>query len=294
MVVLTLLLTPSLGPGDHERSVLSEGISRHYEIHVPPAAAPGKALPVVVALHPMGGNSQMLIQMTDLNAKSDRAGFIAVYPEGQGRGGAASGWSLLPPQEGEIVVDDVKFIDKMLDDLAGVTDVNPRRVYVVGFSAGGIMAYRLASELSDRFAAVASVAGPMPTLDIRASRPVPVIHFHGTKDTMVPYGGPNQTTPKFMKFRSVEETVQAWAKFDGCPEAPTKAPVSHGAADGLSITRTTYGPGKSDSEVVLYTIEGAGHVWPGRRPPVKTMGTSPLDLNANDLIWEFFRKHPMK
>jgi polyhydroxybutyrate depolymerase len=291
-LLVILVAVAGLGEGDHERPIKSEGLSRRYQVHVPPnRGAAKRAWPVVVVLHPIGGNSQQIIQMTDLNDKADRAGFLAVYPEALARG-ATSTWTVEAPDEG--FVDDVKFIDKVLDDLAGLININPRRVYVVGFSAGGIMAYRLASELSDRIAAVASVAGPMPPFEIKARRPVPVMHMHGTKDTMIPYKGPDPSAPRLMPFRSVDETIRAWVKFDGCPETPVKAAVPHDPADGLSITRTTYGPGTDDAEVVLYTIEGGGHAWPGRKPPVAVMGLSPADMKANDIIWEFFRKHPMK
>lgn len=62
----------------------------------------------------------------------------------------------------------------------------------------------------------------------------------------------------------------------------------------MKVTRTTYGGGKDGSEVVLITIEDGGHTWPGQQPPVGFIGKSVKDISANDIIWEFFQKHPMK
>ena len=66
------------------------------------------------------------------------------------------------------------------------------------------------------------------------------------------------------------------------------------ADDGTSVQRKTYGPGRDGSEVILYTIEGGGHTWPGREPPIPFLGKSTRDISANDLIWDFFQKHPMR
>ena len=74
-------------------------------------------------------------------------------------------------------------------------------------SNGGMMCYRLAAELSDRIAAIAPVAGTMAIAEAKPNRPVPVMHFHGTADRIVPFAGPGNGTPKFLSFKSVEETV---------------------------------------------------------------------------------------
>jgi polyhydroxybutyrate depolymerase len=79
-------------------------------------------------------------------------------------------------------VDDVEFTRRLLDELAAVVTIDPKRVFATGMSNGGIMAYRLASELSDRIAAIAPVSGPMGTKTCAPRRPVSVIHFHGTDD----------------------------------------------------------------------------------------------------------------
>jgi len=211
-----------------------------------------------------------------------------VYPQGSGmpvrwNSGGVRG------QRG----DDVGYIRTVLDDLASVANVDSRRVYATGISNGGMMCYRLAAELSDRIAAIAPVAGTMAQPIARPVRPVPVIHFHGTADPLVPYEGPGPGAPGGMTFKSVAESVHTWAVLDGCPDTPVKAEVPDSDPDdGCTVERTVYGPGREAAEVVLYTVRGGGHTWPGRKSPARFLGASTLDIDANALIWGFFVRHP--
>ena len=120
------------------------------------------------------------------------------------------------------------------------------------------------------------------------------LHFHGTKDGLVLYGGPDERTPKNIKFLSVDDTIRAWVKVDGCPGNPVVTNVQDLVTDGTTVRRHCYGPGKDGSEVILYVIEGGGHTWPGRDPRVRFLGKSTRDVSANDLIWDFFQNHPMR
>ncbi len=156
------------------------------------------------------------------------------------------------------------------------------------------MCYRLAAELSERIAAIAPVAGTMAIEQCQPSRPVSILHFHGTKDGLVLFGGPDERTPKNIKFRSVDETIRAWVRANGCPQTPEIAELHNLTDDGTTVRRKWHGPGKEGSEVVLYVIEGGGHTWPGRDPRLRLLGKSTREISANDLMWEFFQRHPMK
>jgi len=123
---------------------------------------------------------------------------------------------------------------------------------------------------------------------------VSVLHFHGTKDGLVLFGGPDERIPKNLKFLSVDETIRVWVRANGCPETPVVADLQNLVDEGTSVRRKWYGPGKEGSEVILYTIEGGGHTWPGRDPRLRFLGKSTRAISANDLMWEFFQKHPMK
>jgi polyhydroxybutyrate depolymerase len=121
---------------------------------------------------------------------------------------------------------------------------------------------------------------------------VPVIHFHGTDDRLAPFHGGRGALD--LSFRSVEYSIRAWVEANGCPPEPVITKEPDNADDGMTVERRSYGPGKDGAEVVLVVVEGGGHTWPGRDPPYRFLGKSTKDISANDLIWEFFQKHPMK
>ena len=277
-------------PGDHVRTLELDGNTRTYIVHVPPKYDAKKPTPVLVNIHGALASAQIQAIFSGMNRKADTAGFVVVYPNGMGT--TFNAWAK-PASTGR-PADDVKFVAKILDDVATVINVDSKRVYATGMSNGGMMCYRLAAELSDRIAAIAPVAGTLCIDKPSPKRPVPVIHFHGTADTLVPFNGPDQRTPKFITMKSVEDTVLTWVKLDGCPEKPETTKLDDTAKDGTTVTRKVYGPGKDGAEVVLYVIEGGGHTWPGQSTIFGFLGKSTKNIVANDLIWEFFEKHPMK
>jgi len=283
----------TLGPGDHTRTLMMGEQKRTYLVHVPEVYDQETPTPIVLALHGAAMNGPLMVWFSGLNKKSDEAGFIVVYPSGTGtfpfltwnaggfRGKMAEGRA-----------DDVAFIGKSLDDLATIVKVDEKRVFACGMSNGGMMCYRLAAELSDRIAAIAPVAGTIAIEESKPNRPVSVIHFHGTKDTFVPFESA-KGTPLFMKFKSVEDSIQTWVKLNGCEEEPKTDTLSKDG-DEMKVTRKTYADGKDGSEVVLIVIEEGGHTWPGQQPAVGLLGKSAKNISASDLMWEFFQKHPMK
>ena len=234
-------------------------------------------------------NGPMMAWFTGLSRKADEAGFIAVYPNGTGRfssftwnGGNCCGSAMRNN------VDDVAFINALLDDLMGSYLVDPRRIYVTGISNGGTMAYRLGSELSDRIAAIAPVAGAVGTEITQLKRPVSVLHVHGTLDEYVPFvGGKGKRSIYGTQYCSVDESIRSWVQLNGCEENP-KIDLLSKSGDEMTVTRKTYAAGKDGAEVVLVTIEGGGHTWPGMRSPGQILGESALNISANDLMWDFF------
>jgi polyhydroxybutyrate depolymerase len=139
------------------------------------------------------------------------------------------------------------------------------------------------------------VGGPLG-LDpaaVRPARAVPVLHIHGTADRFAPFaGGPGEGLSQ-TDFRSVDESVATWVALDGCPREARTIALPDTESDGMQSTRTSWGPGRDDSEVVLVTVEGGGHTWPGVRSRLELLGPSTLDFSANELMWEFFERHPM-
>jgi polyhydroxybutyrate depolymerase len=137
------------------------------------------------------------------------------------------------------------------------------------------------------------VAGSLLTEIASLDRPVSVLHFHGTKDEFLPFeGGKGTKSITGTHFLSVEQSVAMWVKANGCDERPQGDLLSK-SGDEMTVTRRTYGPGKDGAEVVLVVIEGGGHTWPGKKSPAKILGKSALNVSANDLMWEFFRRHKL-
>ncbi len=289
--LLTLLpaQNDALTPGDLTRTVQG----RDYLIHVPKNYTGKKPVPVVLVYHGGGGNPQVTVRFTGMNTKADEAGFLVVYPSGSGRfktlltwnGGNCCGYAM------KNNIDDVAYTKALLDDLASVANIDPKRIYATGMSNGAIMTYKLASELSDRIAAIAPVGGPMGTETCHPKRPVPVIHFHGTDDAFAPFkGGKGRSGTEFY---SVEHSIQAWVKANGCPAKPKVVELPDRTEDGCMVVKKIYGPGKNGAEVVLVEIRGGGHTWPGQPPRIQFLGTTTRDISANDMMWEFFQRHPM-
>ena len=294
-----------LGAGDHTRTLAVDGRERSYLVHVPETPDPEKRWPVVLALHGAAMDGPMMVWFSGLNRTSDAAGFVAVYPSGTGVGPFRT-WNAggFRGRMNENRPDDVAFIRALLDDLAGVLAVDERRIYACGMSNGGMMCYRLATELPGRFAAIAPVAGTNMRPDAPPQRPVPLIHFHGTADAIVPYGPEvgaagvdaadgaegARKGRRGPRLPGVARSVTGWVEAAGCDTGPVEETLT-ADGDALPVTRLRWSGGRDGCEVELVRIEGGGHTWPGQKPPVGFIGRSTESVSANALLWEFFSRH---
>jgi polyhydroxybutyrate depolymerase len=227
------------------------------------------------------------------NTRADRDGFAVVYPDGieqHWNEGLATGQYFAHG----IDADDVGFIAALIDLLAKERHIDRKRVYVTGVSNGATMAHRLACELGGKITAIAPVAGNMPTY--LASRcapcgPVSVLLINGTADPIVPWGGGEIEVDrlKLGMVLSVDETAKFWVNHNHCGTTPvlTQEP------DGGRVRREVYSGGRGGSEVILYAIEGGGHTWPHAHRFLPEFLTGKTSLDANEVIWNFFKKHSM-
>lgn len=278
------------GPGDYERTLRLGELERRYQLHVPPSYDGRSPMPLVLNFHGGGGNPKAARRSSKMDAKSDAAGFIVAYPAGSGRfpnhlltwnSGLCCGYAMTNQ------VDDVGFVEALLTDVGRHFEVDARRVYATGLSNGAMMSYRLACELPHRFAAIAAVSGPLGYARCAPERPVPVLHIHGTADRNAPYeGGVGPRSITRTHFTSVPETIRRWVAFNRCRPVPATERKGHLRTD-------SYLPEPGGAEVVLITIEGGGHVWPGGNGllPGFVVGHDAGGLDANDVIWKFFEKH---
>jgi len=127
---------------------------------------------------------------------------------------------------------------------------------------------------------------------------VPIVVFHGTNDEFLPYdGGTGTKSIQSLHFKSVDQSVQMWLDADRVPAKFVEEKLPDKANDGTTVKRRVYGPAKNGAEIVLYVIEGGGHNWPGganRGAVGEYLGTATQDISANDIMWAFFERHPMK
>jgi len=267
------------------------GRERTWLVHLPEAVRSGKPLALVVALHGGLGRGEGLESMSGLTAVAEREGFIVVYPNGTGR--FFSG-HLLTWNAGDCCgyarsagVDDVGFIGAMLDRLEGTWPVDPDRIYVTGMSNGGMLAHLLGSTLAGRVAAIAPVAGALPPHLPQPVRPVSVLIVHGTADQHVPYQGGMgaRALDRGAPRASVADAVHYWIEADGCSATPLTS------TEG-SIRTDLWGGGREGSDVVLMTVNGGGHAWPGGSRGGWVGGDEPTTaITASDIMWRFFKRH---
>lgn len=266
------------GPGDYTETLV-HGFTRTYHVHIPPSYDCRRPTPLVFNFHGYTSNAAQQAAYSRMIAKSDDAGFIAVHAEGTGTLQSWNAGSCCGAAQ-QANVDDVGFVRAMADRIAERWNVDPRRIYATGMSNGGMLSHRLACQAADRIAAVAPVAGVNVFAPCNPSRPVPVLHFHGTADQTVPYNGGGSGG-----FGSVEQTISAWAQRDGCG---TSRRVVYQRGDS---TCETYDGCPAKVAVTLCTVDGGGHTWPGG-VPVPALGRTTTDLSATDMMWDFFVAHP--
>ena len=166
------------------------GLTRSYLVHVPTGYNGTSALPLVLAFHGGAGNSQAMRTETGLDTTSNQNGFMVVYPDGTGAtdhkfwDAGITGVSAVNNH-----VDDVGFVNALLNTLPLTYNIDETRVYATGFSNGAMLTYLLAEQLANRITAIAPVAGGMLLGSTVPSRPVPIIDFHGMMDKLAPFDG---------------------------------------------------------------------------------------------------------
>lgn len=291
-------------PAQHVRlQVDTHQGQRDFVLHAPSSCDPKQPSPLVIMLHGFGGTGLTAAKETGWSDKADKESFLVAYPDatcpdrsrpanfrknpqawndGSGRFHAA-----------EKKIDDVAFIDAMIDAIDKRYAVDTNRIFITGFSNGASMAFRLGVELSHPVAAIAPVAGTCWIEDPQPPRSTSICYITGTADTLNPlqggyprlaFGGKDQgerAKPPVQRF------IDRWVKSLGCQEQPAMEEITQG------VRRRKYLGGRDQAEVDFVTVEGLGHHWPGgvRMAPNILVGKPSDRLKATDAIWEFFQAH---
>ncbi len=264
-------------------TIQHDGITRTYRLYAPPSYNPANPTPLVLNFHGFGSTAseQQFYTLIDNIATSEN--FITVYPSG-----IANAWN-----SGAVngsLADDVGFVSNMIDSIGVDFNIDTDRVYATGMSNGGFMSFRLACELEDKIAAIASVTGMMANTVIptcQTNRPVPTMLIHGTADAVVNYNG----LPGY--YVGAEASVAHWVQANNCTASPVITNLPNIDLTDLSTaTHYYYGGCDNGTEVEFYKITGGGHTWPDAAINIPGDVTN-RDFNASEKIWEFFNRHSL-
>lgn len=271
------------GGAQQTLSIRIGSTDRSYTLYTPKSYAPGKKLPLVYVLHGFTQTAADISRYSAFNPLADSFGFFAVYPSG-----ISNGWNTNSGFPGGSTADDVGFIRILTDSLIARYGIDADRVYSCGFSAGGFMSHRLACELSDRIAAIASVAGTMSDAAFKACNPgraVPVLHIHGTSDLVVTYNGGLSNI-------SADKLMQFWVNKAACNQTPTKTNIPDRVQEGSTAQWQRYGTCNQSLEMAHIAVSSGGHTWPGSSN--SGVGTTNMDFSASAEIWQFFSRFSLR
>lgn len=256
------------------------GTQRTYYLHLPPSYDASKPWPLVLNFHGrtasvLGEASLLQENVSHMNAKGDAAGFIVANPQGITDSDGSQTWNAGVCCAEDKSRDDVGFVDALLAELESQLCIDSKRIYSTGLSNGGFFSHRLACERADRFAAVAPVAAFNGMTPCTPSRPVPVMAFNGTSDSLVSY-------------TLAKTSAEAWAARNGCNATPTET-FNNGDSHC-----DTYSGCQGGADVVFCTVDDGGHTWPGGLDLSGFgFGKTTQDINANDAMWDFFGQHAL-
>lgn len=295
LTTCALLTSPAIAK-DLNETINVNGKTRSYLVHIPDRLAATQKVPLVMMLHGGGGGPESIIRSSEMSAKADKEGFIAVYPAGidTATGPLKGTWNAVGCCGAAMrnKEDDILFISKLIDKMIATRNIDAKRVYVGGMSNGALMSERLAAVIGNKISAIASVSGGIFSSQPAARVPVPTIIFHGLKDDMVPYAGgmsPNKlvATNQALPFKPTPESFNYWRTQNRCtgPLAVQK---------GVDFTLQTASRCAGGADVVFYTMMNGGHEWPRKDStwgPIRGNST-PSSINATDVMWTFFKAHP--
>ncbi|MBN2418445.1 MAG: hypothetical protein JXL81_03595 [Deltaproteobacteria bacterium] len=279
------------------------GLRRHYLLHVPAGYTPEKKIPLVIVIHGAFSTPKQMEKQSGFSEVADREGFLAAYPSGAfGIFGFLKHWNAghCCGKAAKENTDDVGFLLKVMDDVNADFAVDESRIYMAGFSNGGMLTYRFAAEHTDKLAAAAvlgaslggreSAETPLWITPVPKS-PLPLIVFHAKDDLSVPYaGGTSPAKGGEREYISVADSIDFWVKNNRCDSNPQVEKLYENR-----ITKKEWVDQRNGNNIQLYTIDNWGHRWPGKYFTDQLEEDNPLKgFSAEDKIWDFFKNRSKK
>lgn len=280
--------------GLSEETIQVDGRTREYLQYLPEDWEHQLDLPVLFVLH--GGNvgtPENTMNGIDFRDLADQDKFILIYPAGVDKN-----WNDGRPTDANLQgVDDVNFFRELIAKLVSKYSVDTNAIFATGISNGGFMSSRLGCELSDKIAAIAVVAATMEENTVYANcapaNNVSAIYIHGTADQIVPISGGEMTEGDGGFVVSHQQAVSKWVQINQTETTPVITDLPNTTDDGTTITSYQYLSGNNGTDVVGYIIENGGHTWPQSSglQLAFIVGLTSRDMNANQVIWDFFKDH---
>ncbi len=267
--------------------IVVDSLDRRFLLHLPAAAAL-HPVPLVILLHGHHGNGALIREQSGMDAAADRRGYAVAYPDGTGRwewlrlawnATTCCGWAHRHR------VDDVAFLSALIDTLARRGLVDSTRVAVAGFSAGGMLALRLACEHPEKLAAATDVAGTMPDTACRPARGIPVLLVQGEADDELRFDLRTLRRRGGHRFsESMEQAMAFWARLNRCGTA-----VQQDSAPLYVLARAT--GCRAGGAAQLLTVRHHPHAWPGAAQLFPGVGPQAAPLDGSRVVLDFFASH---
>ena len=284
---LILILNGFIAQGQTNitKTIIHDGITRDYKIYIPKIYNPNTLTPLVFNLHGYASNNVQQEFYGDFRPIADTANFIIVHPNGTKDPLGNQFWNVgfFPSS-----INDVGFIEALIDTISLLYSVDPIRIYSTGMSNGGFMSHELACQ-STRFAAIASVAGSMTKLrniQCRPTKLIPVLQIHGTADSTVPYLGT-------VSFLPIDTLIKFWATQLSCESKPNEINSfpDINRNDGSTAIQYKYNKCLVNNKIELIKVENGAHTWPGA---IFNIGVTCQDFSASKEIWRFFSQSKLQ
>jgi len=302
--LLTLMPQPVVASQlGQDQSIIVDGLKRHYSLHLPKNRENEKNLPLMIVLHGAKGSYKKSEGFTGMNDVADQGGFIVTYPNAYHKQ-----WNdgRLPGDTPSYKVDDIHFLLTLMNQLEKKYQTDASRVYLVGFSSGGMMTQRFAMEQPGKVAAIAPIASsiPVPLMNkvtnkgVQPKLPMPVMMVNGTHDPAFPWEGGKT---RFAGIRvgqvsPIETTLNYWLTVNGGQQGNVEsALLPEKVHDGTQVEERIYHT-HAGPEVVLYKITGGGHSWPGAKYPATYLprflyGKTSQQMNGSAAAWDFLKQY---
>jgi polyhydroxybutyrate depolymerase len=282
--------------GQSTHQILVDHIPRNSIIYLPKAYSTAKKLPAIFLFHGGGGRADFILKTStgrDFKSISERNNIILIAPDG-----IKKSWNDgRQTKSNKMNIDDIKFINLLLQYITTNYSVDNSRIYATGISNGGFMVSRLGCEIGYRFAAIAVVAATMgvdtPYSACRPDFSLPVMYIHGTADPVIPFNGAQKSIGAKGAFVSHQQVIDKWVCINQCNSIPVMSQLPDISDDQTTITKSEYDGGKDGAKVIGYVVHNGGHTWPGgkRHLPKFLVGNVSMDMNACEVIWDFFNEN---